>query len=174
MQSLFADGFITYSVFDFEKVQKNKNEVALQILIQSEEIIPHTEDAMSWNVSESGFFMTLSGKVPAIISENIEKFIEKMCKKIGQNFAEIKDSALFAIHPGGPKIIQYVQDILNLSKESVVYSETILRQFGNMSSATLPHIWQNILQDFPDKNTLVISLAFGPGLTISGSIMRVV
>lgn len=174
VQSLFADGFITYSAFDFEKVQKNKNEVALQILVQSEEIIPHTEDAMSWNVSESGFFMTLSGKVPTIISENIERFIEKMCKKIDQTFAEIKDSTLFAIHPGGPKIIQYVQDILSLSKQSVAYSETILRQYGNMSSATLPHIWQNILQDFPDKNTLVISLAFGPGLTISGSIMRVV
>ena len=174
IQSLFADGFITYSIFNSENYLKTKNEKAFQFLIDHEEIIPQTEDAMAWEVSDFGFLMTLSGKVPAIISENIDKFLNKMCAKIGLIFTEIKDSTLFAIHPGGPKIIQYIHEILQLPKESILYSENILCQYGNMSSATLPHIWQNILQDFPEQNKLVISLAFGPGLTISGSIMRVV
>ncbi|WP_158998893.1 3-oxoacyl-[acyl-carrier-protein] synthase III C-terminal domain-containing protein [Pigmentibacter ruber] len=174
IQSLFADGFITYSIFNSEHYLKTSNEKAFLFLIDHEEIIPKTEDAMSWEVSEFGFFMTLSGKVPNIISENIERFLNKMCAKIGLIFNEIKDSTLFAIHPGGSKIIHYIQEILQLPKESILYSENILFQYGNMSSATLPHIWQNILQDFPDQNKLVISLAFGPGLTVSGSIMRVV
>lgn len=174
VQSLFADGYIAYSMFDNLSFQKTKDEVAFELLAQHEVIIPHTKDAMSWDVSESGFLMTLSGKVPGIIAENIEKFLQKMSEKISCNFADIKETAIFAIHPGGPKIIQYIQEILKISTQAISYSEHILRQYGNMSSATLPHIWQNILQDYPAKNTLVISLAFGPGLTVSGSIMRVI
>ena len=109
-----------------------------------------------------------------LTGENIEKFIIGMSSKIGLNFNEVKNNSVFAIHPGGPKIIQFIKDILDLNEISIKNSEEILKKYGNMSSATLPHIWESVLNSNPKKGTFVYSLAFGPGLTISGSIMRIV
>ena len=146
----------------------------LQVLINHEEILSHSTDAMSWDLDDHGFQMELSGKVPSIIAENIEIFILGMNSKIGLDFNEVKNNAIFAIHPGGPKIIQFIKDILVLNELSIKNSEEVLKKYGNMSSATLPHIWESVLKSNPKKGTFVYSLAFGPGLTISGSIMSIV
>ncbi|HXF28506.1 MAG TPA: 3-oxoacyl-[acyl-carrier-protein] synthase III C-terminal domain-containing protein, partial [Chlamydiales bacterium] len=63
------------------------------------------------------------------------------------------------------------QKLFQLRDEQLFYSRSILQQYGNISSATLPHMWQAICND-PKivKNTKVISMAFGPGLTIAGMI----
>jgi predicted naringenin-chalcone synthase len=121
---------------------------------------------MTWNVSDWGFQMSLAKDVPVLIKRHLPAFLERLCK------SEYKD-ALFAIHPGGPKILFYIQELLNLSKEQMSFSFEILKNYGNMSSATLPHIWEKILNDgaVPSK-TKIISLAFGPGLTICGSLME--
>jgi predicted naringenin-chalcone synthase len=174
VQSLFADGFIYYSLFEKNAFYRYGLNKGLQILATHEVIISHTVDAMSWDLSESGFYMSLSGKVPAIIAENIFNFIEKLFSKTEYNFSEIKDIALYAVHPGGPKIIKLIKDVLNLSDKSIEFSELILKNFGNMSSATLPHIWNEILNSKVQAGTLVISLAFGPGLTVVGSVMRII
>lgn len=174
VQSLFADGFISYSLFDEFEFKNSEYQNGLKVLINQEEILSHCTDAMSWDLFDYGFQMKLSGKVPSIIAENIERFINEMADKIGLNFNEIKESSIFAIHPGGPKIIQFIKDILGLSIDSVQFSEEILMKYGNMSSATLPHIWDAVLKSKPQEGSHVFSLAFGPGLTISGSIMSVV
>ena len=92
--------------------------------------------------------------------------------KAGINVTEALKS-VFAIHPGGPKIIDSVQDILELSDEQVFYSKKILFERGNMSSATLPHVWSEILEHNYPVGTKVISYAFGPGLTLFGSVFEV-
>ena len=81
--------------------------------------------------------------------------------------------AVFAIHPGGPRIIDEIAEHLGLRPDQVQASNAILRDCGNMSSATLPHVWQAILADEAvPSGTLIVSLAFGPGLTISGALLR--
>jgi len=81
--------------------------------------------------------------------------------------------ALFAIHPGGPKIVEQIRRKLGLSQEQIVETEKILYNYGNMSSATLPHIWEMILANEAYKSgSLIVGLAFGPGLCISGSVME--
>jgi predicted naringenin-chalcone synthase len=174
VQSLFSDGFICYSLYDTNTFYLSECINGFEVLVNHETILSHCSDSMSWDLFDYGFQMKLSGKVPSIIAENIENFINKMFENIDSLFAEIKENIIFAIHPGGPKIIHFIRDILGLSSESILFSENILRMFGNMSSATLPHIWEAILKSQPQKGALVVSLAFGPGLTISGSIMRVV
>ena len=174
VQSLFADGFICYSMYDDNSFNVSNCVNGLEILVNHEIILSHCSDAMSWDLFDYGFQMELSGKVPLIIAENIENFINNMFEKIELPFKDKKEDVIFAIHPGGPKIIHYIKDILELPQESIIFSENILKMFGNMSSATLPHIWEAVIKSQPEKGTLVVSLAFGPGLTISGSIMRVV
>jgi predicted naringenin-chalcone synthase len=168
VQSLFADGHIGYSV------SHETNEAALEVLAVREELIPNSGRAMEWRVSEQGFEMTLAREIPEIIQGAIDGFLLRMCDQAGVKRDELAD-AIFAIHPGGPRIIDLLEDVLRLSAGQTVYSRQVLLHHGNMSSATLPHIWQKILSDQSvSKGTLVVSFAFGPGLTVFGSILRMV
>ena len=107
------------------------------------------------------------------IGKALELFMHSLAEKGHASWEEIRSHALYAIHPGGPKIIRQVAQVLGLKPEQVRHSEEVLRQYGNMSSATLPHIWQKIVEDRTvPSDTLVVSLAFGPGLTIAGALFQ--
>lgn len=162
-QSLFADGFIKYSI------QRKTDKPHFRVLASAEEIIPNSIKSMSWNVMNWGFEMTLQKEVPVLIARAILPFVEGLTSKANICL----ENALFAVHPGGPKILFYVQKALGLSDDQMKYSYEILKNYGNMSSATLPHIWERILQEKgTPKGTKIISLAFGPGLSIAGAIME--
>jgi predicted naringenin-chalcone synthase len=161
-QSLFADGFIKYSAV--HKTDQNH----LKVLAIQEEIIPNSTKAMTWDVVEWGFKMFLAKEVVVLIARHLPAYLARLTKK-----ANIKGEPLFAVHPGGPKILNHVQNLLGLSDKQMSYSFQVLKEFGNMSSATLPHIWQKILNDDSvPAHTPIISLAFGPGLSISGGILE--
>ncbi len=159
-QSLFADGFMKYSMV------RQTSQPHLKVLSVKEEIIPNSLKAMSWKVVDWGFQMYLAKEVPVFITRHLTGYLDRLCKAIPKN-------ALFAVHPGGPKILLHVQKLLGLSDEQMQFSFQILKEYGNMSSATLPHIWQRILKD-PNvpESTPIISLAFGPGLSIAGALME--
>lgn len=159
VQTLFADGFIKYSL--------RRQKGALKLLGIHEEILPGTTDEMSWRCEDWGMRMTLAKEVPVSISRALPSFLQTL---LGQ---KRRDEILFAIHPGGPKIIEEIQKRLAFSDAQVKHSKQILQNCGNMSSATLPHIWESMARDPEVKaGTLIASLAFGPGLTICGTLFQ--
>jgi len=166
-QSLFADGFIKYSM------EKKQNKPQIRVLSLHEEIIPSSTKSMTWNVMHWGFEMTLQKEVPVLISRALPSFLKTLTKKANASLESLMQNALFAVHPGGPKILLYVQEALNLKNSQMAHSFNTLKNYGNMSSATLPHIWESILKD-PNipKGTPIVSLAFGPGLSIAGAVME--
>jgi predicted naringenin-chalcone synthase len=168
VQSLFADGTACYSVR--EEVRGAR---ALRVLALHEEIASSSEDAMKWRLGDHGMRMTLSREIPETLSQAVEPFLARLYREAGLDERASRKSAVFAVHPGGPKIIDVVRDTLGLEEEQVAASRAVLHRFGNMSSATLPHIWSNILDsEAVARGTLVASLAFGPGLTIAGALLR--
>lgn len=172
VQSLFADGFIRYRVgCDFSS-EKRK----LKVLSMNEEQVPDSADAMTWLPVPWGMAMTLSRDVPSFISGSIREFIERLIAVAGEEISSLLPRVIFAIHPGGPKIIDHIQQILEIADDKIEASRAVLRRYGNMSSATLPHIWKEILDDakqYP-AGSKVLSLAFGPGLTVAGSLFEIV
>ena len=168
VHSLFADGFIKYSVFS----QKPKGS-SLKILGIKEHLIPDSSDLMLWSLGTYGFFFFLSKEIPQYIARSLAVFFKDLCSAAQVNEQELLDQALFAIHPGGPKIIKYIQKFFGCSESQIKISYEILKRFGNMSSCTLPHMWAEICRDdsIPAK-TRVVSLAFGPGLTLAGIILE--
>jgi predicted naringenin-chalcone synthase len=145
----------------------------MELVAAREEIVPDTGDAMSWMVSDAGMRMTLSRKVPDHIRACLGAFLERLGAGAGLTAAGLCREAVFAIHPGGPRIIDEIAEHLGLAPLQVQASDAVLRDHGNMSSATLPHVWQRILADDAVRSgTLVVSLAFGPGLTVSGAVLR--
>jgi len=169
-QSLFADGFMKYTLTRAPLTSEKKT---FKLITTREEIIPNSTQSMTWNVSNWGFQMTLARELPVLIARSLKSYLDRLCLQAQISYEDMIGKALFAIHPGGPKILVNIQELLALSSEQMHYSFEILKNFGNMSSATLPHIWQAILENKQIKNgTWVVSLAFGPGLTISGAIME--
>lgn len=172
VQTLFADGHIQYRLFQNE-LDKTIGEPALQVLALKDLIVPQSLDQMTWNCGEYGFLMTLSRKVPETIGNSLEPFLESLAASIGLSFNQLKEEAYFAIHPGGPKINDQIEKMLSLREEQLSYSRSVLRDYGNMSSATLPHIWKAVLEDSNcPSGRIIISLAFGPGLTVAGGIFK--
>jgi predicted naringenin-chalcone synthase len=170
VQTLFSDGFIAYSVTGHPRWDGALP--ALGLLAQREETLPDSGDAMMWICSDWGMHMTLARDVPERILASLGGFVTSLCDE-----AELRDterqSALFAIHPGGPRILDLVQGELHLSEEQIAFSRRALFARGNISSATLPYIWRDLVasEAVPDGQPIV-SLAFGPGLTLCGAVLR--
>lgn len=169
VQSLFADGHIKYSA-----VSADSAKAGFRVLNVREQIVQDSQDDMSWMPASWGMKMTLSREVPTKISGSLRSFVEKLAKDGNYKLNEVLKKSIFAVHPGGPKIIDVVRETLELSEEQVQTSRDILLNRGNMSSATLPHVWQKLLeQNIPSKQ-MVVSLAFGPGLTIFGALYETI
>lgn len=168
VQSLFADGAIRYNCIPKSKLDAP----GLEILSLHEIMVPKTQEDMTWKLHHDRFDMTLSKNVPKYLGEYLEKFMQTLFEKAHIDYKKEKAKTIFAIHPGGPKIIDQAQELLELSDHQVSYSKEILSQRGNMSAATLPHIWELLLKH-EKENTYVATVAFGPGLTMTGALLKV-
>lgn len=173
MKTLFADGAIKYSYLNEAKFMSAHCD-GFEVLSQYEVLVPESDKEMSWKIGTHGFVMNLSRKVPSFLAAGIEKFMIELFSKAGLDYHEMKNEVVFAVHPGGPRIIDVVAEVLELTTDQVKHSHYILKNRGNMSSATIPFVWNEILNDKTIKNnTLVASVAFGPGLTMTGSILKI-
>jgi predicted naringenin-chalcone synthase len=171
VQSLFSDGFIKYSLSSGEP--SGATLTGLEILSLQEAIVPDSSQDMTWVPSEWGMKMTLSRAVPLKLAQGILPFLTKLFETSGFDLATEKAKVIFAIHPGGPKIIESIQELLQLEEWQVAFSKKVFFERGNMSSATLPHVWKEILEEREvAPGTLIASLAFGPGLTACGGLFR--
>lgn len=165
VQSLFADGHIKYSVGTEAPAR------GLEICVLHEKVLPDSRDRMTWTIGAQQFNMTLSREVPTSITPHLRAFVRDLLREAGVGAGS---SFVYAVHPGGPRIIDEVARTLELESSQTAESREILRRHGNMSSATLPHIWEEILDNSARADgDVVVSLAFGPGLTVSGGVFRI-
>jgi predicted naringenin-chalcone synthase len=135
------------------------------------DLVPQTSHEMAWQIADSGFDIVLSSYVPEVILSGIGAFTEKLLYKHGLLLSEID---LFAIHPGGIKVLQACEEALKISKDDNKYSYQVLRDYGNMSSATilfvLKAIWDTV--NVSDHHKMLFSCAFGPGLTLESMLLK--
>lgn len=166
VQSLFADGLIRYTMVP------DDGGPGLRLLALHEQLLPDSADAMRWSVANWGMQMTLARDVPDRVAGAIRGFVAELYRRAGLDLGAMAQS-VFAVHPGGPRIIDRVREVLELSEAQVEASRGVLLDHGNMSSATLPHIWQRLLADpAVPRGTPIPSLAFGPGLTVGGAVFE--
>ena len=137
-----------------------------QYLSSQSVVIDGSSEAMSWEIGDNGFVMTLAAEVPALIEKYLPAFIEKW---LAQSNLRVSDIKSWAVHPGGPRILQAAQDSLQLDADMLSASREILAEQGNMTSPTVLFILQKLLQQ-SDKFSCVM-LAFGPGLTVEAALI---
>lgn len=169
--TLFGDGFIRYSLAPEPRITAAPR--GLRLRAAEEFIIPESADEMTWDLGPHAFHMYLSARVPLFIRDHVAAVIDGLARQVGVTRQQLLDAAVFAIHPGGPRIVQLVAEQLGLSDAQVGQSRDVLRRRGNMSSATVPYIWKAISEDDGvAAGTPIVSLAFGPGLTATGLLME--
>lgn len=135
------------------------------------DLLPQTSDEMAWHIGDFGFDIVLSSYVPEIIERGIASFTQTL---LNQQQLTVKDIDFFAIHPGGLKILQACEAALNISEEQNKYAYHVLKNFGNMSSATILFVLKSIWDDLTssDHHKNIFSCAFGPGLTLESLLLK--
>jgi predicted naringenin-chalcone synthase len=122
-------------------------------------VIPDTRELITWKIRGLGFDMFLSGHVPSAIAKGIESCGTDI---IGPFTAD--DITLWGVHPGGRTILDAVERGLALPPEALLASRSVLERFGNMSSATVMFVLDDLMRSAqPGERGCAIS--FGPGLT---------
>lgn len=125
---------------------------------------PSTADHMTWDVTDLGFRMGLSPRVPDVLARHVGDVVAQLLAGAGLRTADV---AGWAVHPGGPRILDVVRDQLGLDETQLAASRRVLAQHGNCSSATV----LLVLEELADVDGPVVSMAFGPGLTLYAALL---
>ena len=128
-------------------------------------LFPDSENAMTWNIGDHGFHMTLSTRVPNLIEQHLRPWLAGWLARHGLTLADIGS---WAVHPGGPRVLQAVARALKLDVASMEVSRQVLTQHGNMSSPTILFILDRLRRR--GARLPCVALGFGPGLVVEGAI----
>jgi alkylresorcinol/alkylpyrone synthase len=123
-----------------------------------------TADHMTWDVTDLGFRMGLSPRVPDVLGRHVGGVVDELLTQAG---LRMEDVAGWAVHPGGPRILDVVRDALALTEEQMGASRRVLAEHGNCSSATV----LLVLEELADVDGPVVAMAFGPGLTLYATLL---
>ncbi|MBX2968934.1 MAG: type III polyketide synthase [Cyclobacteriaceae bacterium] len=129
------------------------------------------KEHMAWDIGNHGFEMKLSSYVPDTIRTGIKNLTTEL---LNQFQKRIDDIFYFAIHPGGKKILEAIEQELGISCEQNEPAYAVLKKYGNMSSATILFVLHRIMRQLQPQDTdkLVLSFAFGPGLTLESMLLK--
>ena len=128
------------------------------------EIVPKGKKDMAWELSSTGFLMTLSGYIPDLIEEDFEQLVGRALRHSNLSFDEITG---WCIHPGGKRILESIHKSLAFKNGELTESFSVLNKAGNMSSPTILFVLKEMLHA-PDeqRSGKIFGAAFGPGLTM--------
>ncbi|WP_422772166.1 type III polyketide synthase [Plantactinospora sp. WMMC1484] len=126
-----------------------------------------TADHMTWELTDTGFRMGLSPKVPQVLAAHVTDLVTDLLARHGRRISEVDG---WAVHPGGPRILNVVEEELGLPPEALATSRAVLGEHGNCSSPTSLLILERLRRaDVPPRT--VVMLAFGPGLTLYAALL---
>ncbi|MBC8053054.1 MAG: type III polyketide synthase [Sphingobacteriaceae bacterium] len=163
--SLFSDGAAAVLI---ESEEQRSSVKGFRLKTFFNTLVTDAKDEMAWRIGDTGFQMHLSSHIAKNIGRKIKEVTASLIEKSGLNRSSISH---LAIHPGGRRILEVCEDLLELPEEALQHSYDVLKQYGNMSSVTILFVLQKLLvQTQPGDKTM--SFAFGPGLTFESMILE--
>ncbi len=122
------------------------------------------QDLMGFHPSDKGYQIHLATRVPKVLRDLAPNLVGDFLQRAGLTRADIR---FWGLHPGGAKILDYLDEALNLTPTDLDYSRQVLRRYGNMSSVTIFFVLDEIIrQGQPQPGDYALLLSFGPGLTV--------
>jgi predicted naringenin-chalcone synthase len=165
--AIFSDGSAAViGVSDRRRIVKEAAR-AWRLTASGSYLVPDTADAMAWNIGDHGFEMTLAKRVPEIICRNLRSFLEPWLAAEGLSIGDIRS---WAIHPGGPKILDAAGEALGLPPALLLRAREVFAAYGNMSSPTVLFILEHLQKC--QSEPPCVALGFGPGLNIEVALLK--
>lgn len=124
-------------------------------------VLPDSTAAMGWTIGDHGFEMQLAATVPATVARHLPGIVDRALAEAGLGRGDV---ALWAVHPGGPRVLAGVAEALDLPADALAASWDVLADHGNMSSGTILFILERLMRG--GNRGPCLALAFGPGLTV--------
>lgn len=135
-------------------------------------LFPGTEDIMGWDIQDSGFAVRFSRDIPAFVAEHMGRVLNEACAHWHISCNEIGD---YVTHPGGAKVMAAYADALGVPVDTFQYAIDVLRDYGNMSSATVLFVLERMLKDpdFSWKSKYALMSSLGPGFSAEQLLLEV-
>lgn len=134
-----------------------------RVLAAESTLFPHTTDLMGFDLKDSGLHIVLSAEIPAVVCAEVPQLVGTFLARQGLTPTDI---AHFLLHPGGRRVLDGLTQCLNLSEERTAVSRRILRDYGNLSSASVLFILDQFLwKEQTQSRDRGLLLAFGPGFS---------
>ncbi|MEM7548368.1 MAG: type III polyketide synthase [Bacteroidota bacterium] len=160
--ALFGDGSAAAIV------SSKNSDLATEIIGFHSEIKQSSSNEMAWDIGDKGFLMKLSSYVPEVINESIKEFVDQIKVKLNVNSFNA-----YAIHPGGKAILKHIKTQLGLSEKEMSSSNHVLKNYGNMSSASILFVLEHLLKSGGlNESKNILGMAFGPGLTFESVVLN--
>ncbi|XP_057497791.1 type III polyketide synthase A-like [Actinidia eriantha] len=167
--ALFGDGAAAAIIGTDPLVGKESPFMELNYAVQ--QFLPGTQSTINGELSEEGIHFKLGRDLPQKIEENIEEFCKKLMAKTGiHDFNDL----FWAVHPGGPAILNRLESTLKLGSHKLECSRRALMDFGNVSSNTIFYVMEYMREELKKEEgeEWGLALAFGPGITFEGILVR--
>ncbi len=133
----------------------------------AEKIWPETLRIMGWDVEDPGLAVVFDRAIPPFIEAELAGAVDGMCAELGISREDIDR---FCCHPGGVKVLDAIEQALELGQGALNLEREVLRDYGNMSAPTVMFVLDRLLQrGLPDR---VMMTAFGPGFTCAGLLLE--
>ena len=163
---IFADGAAA-ALFS---PNSSDSKIKLELFKTSTILFENSQEYMGWKVGNFGFEMMLSSELPKIILNKAVPALKNILKNFGIQKEVIKH---WALHPGGRAILDSLQNGLELNDTYLEPSRKVLKNYGNMSSATILFVLKEIIRSNKvQKDELCCAVAFGPGLTMEVTLFK--
>jgi alkylresorcinol/alkylpyrone synthase len=120
------------------------------------------EDVMGWDVRNNGLYVVFSKDIPTIIRNWLRPNVESFLMKQERNISDLNH---FIAHPGGKKVLEAYEDALGMDKDKTKISFQVLRENGNMSSATVLYVLQEYMKENREAGETGLIAALGPGFS---------
>ncbi|KAL2591627.1 hypothetical protein AAZX31_12G022900 [Glycine max] len=174
--ALFGDGAGAMIIGSDPILESERPLFELHTAVQ--EFLRHTEKKIDGRLTEEGISFKLARELPQIIEDNVEGFCDKLMSVVGFENKEY-NKLFWAVHPGGPAILNRIEKRLDLLPEKLSASRRALMDYGNASSNTIVYVLEfmieeslKIRKDGRGDLEWGLILAFGPGITFEGILAR--
>ncbi|PTM05746.1 MAG: type III polyketide synthase [Bacteroidetes bacterium] len=161
--AIFGDGCACTILSSYE------NEHGPEIIDEAMYHFYNAEHMMGFDITNSGLQMVLDKEVPDKIATHFPEIVHPFLARNNKSIADV-DHLIF--HPGGKKIVQTVENLFGKLGKNIDHTKAVLRDYGNMSSATVLYVLEKFMQEAPKKGDLGLMLSFGPGFTAQRLLLK--
>lgn len=133
-----------------------------RVLATRSRIYPDTEDVMGWKIGSEGFRIVLSVEVATVAEKYLGEDVHNFLSDHGLTTADI---STWVCHPGGPRVIEAVENVLDLPPDALDHTRNSLRDNGNLSSVSVLDVLRATMADPPPPGSFGLMIAMGPAFS---------